>query len=57
MKNAEAIGNLIGSAVGALLMGICVYFTQSVFSGLVAVACFYIGGAIGKEIDNSKSNK
>lgn len=57
MKNAEAIGNLIGSIIGALLTGVCIYFTKSVFSGLIAVVCFYIGGSIGKEIDKSKSNK
>ena len=54
MKNAEGIGTLIGSIIGTILTGVCVYFTNSVFSGLIVVVCIYIGGKIGKKIDKNK---
>ena len=51
MKNYEALGSLIGSIVGCILCGICVYFTQSVFSAVVPLVFYLMGGWIGKSIN------
>ena len=50
MKNYEVIGFLIGAVVGAILTGVCVYFTRSVASAMISLACALIGGWVGKSI-------
>ena len=50
MKNYESLGMFIGAAIGAVLTGISIYFTGSIWSALICSVCFYAGGWIGKEI-------
>lgn len=50
MKNYEGLGMLIGAVIGAVLTGIAIHFTGSVWSALICPVCFYAGGWIGKEI-------
>ncbi len=50
MKNAEALGFIIGALVGTVLTGVCVYFTKSPFSGVCGFVSALIGGWIGKSI-------
>lgn len=49
-KNYEGLGYLFGSIIGAIATGICVYYTKSVFSGLLCCVCANLGGWIGKSI-------
>ena len=51
MKNFEGAGYLIGSIVGAIATGVCIYFTESIFSGLLCCICAVVGGQIGKSIE------
>jgi uncharacterized protein YcfJ len=50
MKNYEEMGFLIGSIVGAVLSGVCIYFTSSIASAAISLVCALIGGWIGKSI-------
>ena len=50
MKNYEGMGFLIGAVVGAILTGICIYFTSSVASAIISLVCALLGGWIGKSI-------
>ncbi len=51
MSKSEIIGNFIGLAVGAILTGVCVYYTKSFWSCVIPFACYLIGGWIGKSIN------
>ena len=53
MKNYESLGMLVGVVIGAILTGIAIHFTGSVWSALICPVCFYAGGWIGKEIKHS----
>ncbi len=53
MSKSEAIGNLIGVIIGAILSGVCVYFTKSIWSSVISFACYLFGGWIGKSINNT----
>lgn len=50
MKSYESVGFLIGAIVGAVLSGVCIYFTSSIVSAAMPLACTLIGGWIGKSI-------
>ena len=50
MKNYEGIGFLIGAVIGAILTGVCIYFTSSVASATISLVCALLGGWIGKSI-------
>ena len=50
MKNTEVLGTLYGSIMGAVLTGIFVYFTGSVFSVLLTIVAALAGNWIGKEL-------
>jgi len=50
MKNAEAIGALIGSIVGAVATGIAVYFTGNPLCALIGLVGCLAGSRIGKAI-------
>lgn len=50
MNNYKAIGNLIGTLVGCVLTGVCVYFTKNPFSSVIPFVCYLIGGRIGRAI-------
>ena len=51
MKNYEGVGYLIGSLICAIATGVCIYFTESIFSGLLCCICAVVGGQIGKSIE------
>ena len=50
MKNAEAIGALAGSIVGAVATGIAVYFTGNPLCALIGLVGYLAGSHIGKAI-------
>lgn len=50
MKNAEAIGALIGSIIGAVATGIAVYFTGNPLCALIGLVGYLAGSRIGKAI-------
>ena len=50
MKNHESLGMFIGALVGAVLTGVAIHFTGSIWAALICPVCFYAGGWIGKEI-------
>ena len=50
MKNCESLGMLIGAVIGAVLTGISIHFTGSIWSALICPVCFYAGGWIGRKI-------
>lgn len=50
MKNYEGMGFLIGAVVGAVLTGVCIYFTSSAVSAVISLVCTLFGGWIGKSI-------
>lgn len=50
MKNYEVVGNVIGALLGAILTGVAIYYTGSVFSSVIGFLGFLIGGWIGKSI-------
>ena len=54
MSKGEVIGNLIGVFIGAILCGVCVYYTKSVLSSSIPFACYLLGGWIGKSMNNTK---
>lgn len=49
-NNYEGMGFLIGSLVGAVLTGVCIYFTSSVASAIISLVCALLGGWIGRSI-------
>ena len=50
MKSAEAIGMFVGSIIGAILTGVFVYYTKSIFSVCFVVLFFFMGKKIGSKI-------
>lgn len=50
MKKYEGMGFLIGAVVGAILTGVCIYFTSSVASAIISLVCALLGGWRGKSI-------
>lgn len=50
MKNAEAIGALTGSIIGAVATGIAVYFTGNPLCALIGLVGYLAGSRIGKAI-------
>ena len=54
MKNAEALGALIGSIVGAIATGIAVYFTGNPLCALIGLVGYLAGSRIGKAVAEGK---
>ena len=50
MKNAEALGALIGSIAGAIVTGVAVYFTGNPLCALIGLVGYLAGSHIGKAI-------
>lgn len=53
MSKGEVIGNFVGVLVGAILSGVCVYYTKSFWSAAISFVCYLIGGWIGKSVNNT----
>ncbi len=51
MKNFEIVGFILGSILGAIGTGICIYLTGSIFSSLISLSCTVLGGWVGKSIN------
>lgn len=51
MKNYKDLGGIIGSIIGCILTGVCIYFTESIWSAIIPLVCLLVGGWIGKSIE------
>ncbi len=55
MNKYEGICAAVGSIIGALLTGVAVYFTKSIWSALICLACSIAGLQLGRYLDEKKS--